>query len=269
MNNDSAELALSQARQHFRHLGIALPAKLSRELDAIEEATSTAVPAYDPSAVRRTVLAALAAGVDPAQDDAVRTALVGEHLRTLRVESMVAGEKAGRRAAVIRKHAAALIETMRPVVEAADKALVAARRELPTVSLINPTAVSMVPPSLMAIWSDARNALTHLTRVEAVWALIATSTQGVALDHRRKALCLADLGPGELAALPTNVPVAKALALAGHRLNLATLDEFTDRCARAKKAAAQAQERREAEARTGVKEQSRARHTEPSMAKSA
>jgi hypothetical protein len=250
-NNDTAELALSQARQHFRHLKLDLPAKLVRELDEVDKTTSAGVT-YDPAAVRRAVLAALAAGADPAQDEAVRTALTGEHLHALRVDTMIAGERAARRAATIRKHTDALIEAMRPVVEAADAALVAVRRELPNVTLTDRTAVSVVPPSLMATWAEAHTAISTLSRVSAVWELAGASA-GRTLDHRRKALGLADLDPAELAALPTNVPIGQALALAGHRLSLATLDEHAARCARMSQAAAETQEQREIEGRTGVR----------------
>lgn len=232
INPTPAETALQFTRQHFRHLGLDLPASLTAALDQADaeaQAMREAITADD-AALGEAVAAAVKAGKDPATDKAVTAHLARRQLGSLLGDAFEEGAKA-RRAEAIAAQVPAIIATLAPVVEEADATLADLRAKVPGVDLTSPHLLNSVPTAHLTLAGQARDAVARLERIGQLWPLLAQAA-GVRYVAEMAPLVLADLGTDELDALPRQARGGNMIAAAhaGHRLALATLEDYQMRC---------------------------------------
>lgn len=237
----TAHTTLQQVRQHFRHLGLSMPSKVEAAFTDIDNATLKFDPA-NAGGVLDAALAAQADGRDLATDEDVRTALTQMllvHHSGAITAAQEARQESARKAALV-KHAPALIEAMRPVVEAAEHDIAKAREVLgtSTLRLDDQKMIGALDSTRLAPWAVAREALLRVEHVEEVWVFLASATRLAAVAPETKALITTDaddLNP--LARLDRSfadayrATSARAVVEAGLPLSLATFEQFAERVA--------------------------------------
>lgn len=242
MSTVTAQTVLQQIRQHFKHLDLSLPKKLAAELAEVEDMALRFTPA-NAGGVAEALHAAQVAGRDPATDEAVRTALTRmllvHHSGAINAAQESVQEKARRSALV--KHAPDLIETMRPVVEAAERDIAKAREVLATdnLRLDDQKMIGSLDSSRLAPWANAREALLRVERVQEVWTYIASATRLAAVEPETKALIVVDIDDLQSVSRLDNGGFgdlyrksdARAAVEAGLPMSLATFAEYGERVA--------------------------------------
>lgn len=216
-------------RQHFPHLGLALPDGLITELAEIDRvfADQDALNGNRRS-LAEAVADAMSAGKDPATDKAVIVHLAREQMRLMNLGNDLSALAEDRRADALRSHADAILELLSGVIDRADETLADARDRIPGLDLNDDDRVRTMAPDQMALWGRAREALAHVERVVQVYGmLLGACGLGVLPTHRRP-LVIAELSLSELNALG-HQPHAVAAVHAGHRLSLANPDTFAER----------------------------------------
>ncbi|QCX28084.1 hypothetical protein [Nocardioides jishulii] len=241
----TATAATQQIRQTFRLMNLDLPKRLAADLTEAEESTRITLAPGDAGEVARAALAAQAEGRDPAEDTDVRTAITRVHLTQLSVAIdhtlQTARDKAMRDA--LTKHAPAIIEAMRPLVEAADASLNKAREALgrDDLQLTRTTVASTLSAQQLTPWAMARDARADIERVEQAWTQLA-AVMGVANvnDHTRVLIVADTLNPSAVATydrhtfgVPAHISSATGAVDAGLPLSLATFEQFAERVAEA------------------------------------
>ncbi|WP_430497856.1 hypothetical protein ACQRWP_23815 [Micromonospora trifolii] len=222
--------ALSLTRQHFRNLGLTLPATLTDTLAELDAAQGRAVKLRRPGALRKAVLDALMDDRDPATDPAVLTALASQQLTESNVASILGDEIEQRRRDALDEAAPAILAALVPVVEEADKVIAAAREVIGgDLNLSDPNVMSQLRPAQMTPWATAREAAARVELVAQCWFLTAQSANLVNIDHNKKVLILAELTAAQLGELGYR-PKPDEVIAAGHRLSLATPEVFMQRC---------------------------------------
>ncbi|MEU8391523.1 hypothetical protein [Micromonospora sp. NPDC048843] len=222
--------ALSLTRQHFRNLGLTLPATLTDALAELEAAHGRVVKLRRPGALRKAVLDALIADRDPATDPAVLTALVSQQLTESNVASILGDEIEQRRRNILDEAAPVILAALVPVVAEADRVIAAAREVIGNdLNLGDPDAMAQLRPAQMTPWASAREAVARVEMAAQCWFVTAESANLVNIDHNKKALILADLTAVQLDEMGYRPKAAQIIA-AGHRLSLATPEVFMQRC---------------------------------------
>ncbi|MEV0723939.1 hypothetical protein AB0I37_14300 [Micromonospora purpureochromogenes] len=229
MMNTNAVLSLT--RQHFRNLGLTLPAALTGDLADLDTAASRTAQLGRRGALPAAILDALMADIDPATDAAVLTELARQQLADTSVSSILRDEIEQRRRAALTTHAPAILDALTPVIADADKALTAARELIGDQLDLNDGAVTQLRPAQMSAWGAARE---HAARVELVaqcWGIVAEFARLADIHHDKRPLVLADLSAEQLGQLGYR-PQPEAVIGAGHRLALASPEEYAARCQR-------------------------------------
>lgn len=261
MNVFTARTALMMIRQHFRNLGLTLPAKMVTDLGALDTASGNlATLRPNPRALGSAILDALTAADDPATDTTVRTELARQQLAAT-ADRLVGDMAEERRNAILTAHAPGLLAALTPVIDAADKALTTAREQIGDQLDLTDAAITGLRPAQMAAWGAARE---HAGRVELAaqcWAIVAQHAGLAHIPHDKRPLVVADLTAEQLGQLGHR-PQPRAVIAAGHRLNLASPDEFTARCERVDQQRQQAANAGETAQRNAVK----VRHGSPGLA---
>lgn len=254
MNTDRITVmtAIGQTRQHYRQLDRELPAGMVDALARIDEQANRTLPRHDPAGLVNAIDAALTAGKDPATDTAVLAELARKQLAELNPAELFDNLAWQRRGDVLREYAPAIIADLAQVVEQADAVLDKARAAIPNLDTDDTTSVTTMRPAQMALWGEARVAVDHLDRVAQMWHLIVLACRLAPLDASRQPLILADLTPEQLAALDERRALAPVRA--GHRLALADVDTYRQRCQRADEYVTEQAAKRAREARTGKRE---------------
>ena len=243
----NASVALQQTRQVFRQLGLPMPKKFEQALAKATAYTDGPSLAYDAQACTQAIVAALEAGADPATDPDVRTHLARQQLHSMRVGELLHQHADDRKAALLVEHIGDFIAVMSEVVEQADEAIQQARQAIPNLNLHDPGFVSALPPEHMTLWGRAREAVGRLERISKVWHLLMPAGP-VQPSGVHRPLMFAALSAEQLRALGPQ-PKPTAAAHAGHRLSLATPQQYAERVA-----AVQEQQREEAEQRARQEE---------------
>ena len=243
----------------LRELGI--PNPMSKAMHDVEEATQRAMLALrsETDLTAAQVADALLDGRDPVKD----RDLQGQLFRTLVRQMMSQGDpislaRSNRLSAIVIEHAPKIIELMAGVVETADADLAEAHRLMPNTDFHDQTSVTGLAAGLMTAWGKARDALNAVDRIAGAWTALCGSTGLADVPANRRALVVADLTWAELQA-PGGRGEAWRAANPGHRLSLATPDEFAAR--------SQAiDDEREEEARIDMEEQEHYKRTGMSTA---
>ncbi|MFI7607657.1 hypothetical protein ACIBTV_21295 [Micromonospora sp. NPDC049366] len=224
--------ALSLTRQHFRNLGLTLPATLTDALAELEAAASRATKLPRPGALRKAVLDALLADRDLATDQTVLTELARQQLTDSGVATILGDEIEQRRRNALDEAAPAILDALTPVIVEADKVIAAAREMIGDgLNLDDANAMAELRPAQMTPWATAREAAARVEMVAQCWVLTAQSAGLVNIDHNKKALILANLTAEQLDDLGYRPKPSQVIA-AGHRLSLASPAEFVGRCRR-------------------------------------
>ncbi|WP_200210897.1 hypothetical protein [Micromonospora coerulea] len=221
--------ALTMTRQHFRNLGLTLPAALTGDFADLDKAASRGAQPVRRSALAAAVLDALIADKDPATDATVLTELARQQLAER--PNILGDEIEQRRRAILTTHAPTILDALTPVIAEADKALTTAREQIGDQLDLADGAVAQLRPAQMPAWGAARE---HAARVELVaqcWGIVAQFGRLASIPHDKKPLILADLTAEQLGELGHR-PKAEAVIAAGHRLALASPEEFAARCQR-------------------------------------
>jgi hypothetical protein len=220
---------VSLVTQGCRRLGIDLP-------DPVAAAVARPVPLLEPpdrAALAAAVTAAALDGRDPATDPDVVRLLTLVQLDGLGIgrDLHTAAEQV--KAAAIIDHADEILAALAAVVDQADQTLTDARPRLPRgVDLADRAGgVTLRGADAMQAWGAAREHLDRLTGAVTVWRQVVTATAGLQVPdrHPHAPLILAPLTVDQFDALP--VRGALAPALAGHRLALATPQDYAERVA--------------------------------------
>lgn len=239
----NASIALQQTRQAFRHLQLPMPKKFEQAIAKTTTYTDGPSLTYDAHACTQAIVTALEAGTDPATDPDVRAHLARQQLQSMRVGELLHQHTEGRKAALLIEHIPDFIAVMGEVVQQADEALQQARQAIPDLNLHDANFVSKLPPEHMTLWGRAREAVGGLERICQVWHLLMMAGGPVQPSAVHRPLMLAALSAEELRALGAQ-PKPTAPAHAGHRLSLATPQQYAERVA-----AVQEQQREQAEER--------------------
>jgi hypothetical protein len=226
-------------RQHLGSLGLDLPPKLAKDLDAADRWAEGA----DRLTADRRALAiatgdAIAAGKDPADDPEVRRLATAALLDREQVRQSIGDEADTRRADALSRHADALVGTLAVEVGRIDHAITRARQgvgpTLPTV-LGDPTrAATTLGADALSAWATARDATARLGVIVKAWRMLAEAVGAPRPPARSSALALlvADLTAAQLArAVAAHGPSEQAPALAGHPLALADFAGYAERLA--------------------------------------
>ncbi|WP_193607143.1 hypothetical protein [Nocardioides lijunqiniae] len=239
----TTEIVLQQVRNCFRDLGLTVP----KPVAAAFTDTDNFILKFDhaergAAGVLKAALAAQADGRDPATDEAVRTALTRMLLvhHSGAITAAQESEQENARKAALVKHAPALIETMRAVVEAADRDIANAREVLGTdkLRLDDQKMIGALDSTRLAPWAVAREALLRVERVEEIWVFLASATRLAAVSDNTKALIVTDAD--DLTPISQrnrgfdvvhNVTSARSVVEAGLPLSLATFEQYRDRVA--------------------------------------
>lgn len=225
--------ALSLTRQTFNQLDLEMPPKVAKafaDLETIRDRAAADLPAVPPSSVRlgAAIADALREGRDPVTDDGVRQLLaVGEFARSRGADAVGAYIEATFDE-LFATHIDDLFAVMAPAVAADDEILVAARDEIPDLDLQSTDRIGQYTPRQLSTWGHARESVARLERIAKVWAVLSAAAGAPVPQHRRP-LILAELDTAQLSALG-HQPQAIAAVHAGHRLSLATREEFNRRC---------------------------------------
>jgi hypothetical protein len=215
--------------QTARQIGQPLPPELATDLAEIDRLAGI-IGTYAPQSVAAAVLAAHAAGKDPASDRTVLAAIASQALISPAVIQPTIALLDERRREALIKHFPELLAGWRVALDGVSTAVSAARQSLPDMSFIDPGALSNVPSAHATQWCQARDALTLAGQVVTAWSMLTTATRMLGnegSDRRWKPLILADLTAAELDAFPLGH--ATAPANSGHPFALATPDEFRER----------------------------------------
>ena len=224
--------ALSATRQTARDLGIELPTALVDDLAALDAVTQRSAQARtDANALPELLLDCGIEGRDPAKDKSVTAAA---HLATITQPGTLGAVMAlldQRRADTIRQHVPAILAAFAPFVSEADAAISTARDTIPGLKL-NRAAMSGIDADHLTIFGKAFEAVQHLDQIVTTWQFLATAARVASVQpYTAPAMILCpDITTAALDALP-NVTVA-GLAEAGHRFELATVDDYRNRAAR-------------------------------------
>lgn len=214
----------------FRDLDLSLPKPYVKGLAdvAADRSLIETVRGRDDAALADAVLIALRGGKDPADSEDVRRELARQQLYTSQVGNIAARRLDDRRAELLAEHADVILSTMGKALASIDSILADARANLPgNVDLAEPTSATRVKPELLPFWGNARATLAKIDHIAQTWKIVATAL-GRAIDPRFLPLVVADLSAEQLAALGPK-PSASAVALAGHRLELATFASIAER----------------------------------------
>lgn len=217
-------------RATTKKAGAELPPGLVDEFDRL---TVTKAPQYDPGVLVAAVTSAVLAGRDPAEDKAVRDALIRHQIASIDVPRLVAEAVDDKHADALRDHATEFLDALAAVVTAAQQA-VDTYRTGDGLDLSDNAATRLSADTLPA-WATARAALARADHAATAWHQLAVLVRGVpeVADPRYRALVLADLSSGDLDhALATQRTNARALVEDGHRLELADWDTWADRLKR-------------------------------------
>ncbi|MFC6017576.1 hypothetical protein ACFP2T_15340 [Plantactinospora solaniradicis] len=246
----TARSALSLLRQHFRNLGLDLPAEMTAALDELSAASDHVTLHANPRALGAAILDALTDGTDPATDPAVLAELARRQLTGLSV--LIADAIEERRAAILHTYAADILNALTPVVAAADTALTDAREKIGDRFDLADTTIEQLRPTEMTLWGTAREHAHRAQLAAQCWQTVVLATGLVDLPTYKHPLILADLDADQLDALG-NRPAANTPIAAGHRLDLATPDTFRQRCQRIDKERTERAAKREREQRGGLR----------------
>lgn len=229
-----AQVALGQLRQHFRHLGLDLPAALAADLATIEAPVDTSGLHFEPIELVEAVTAALDAGKDPATDKAVRTLLARQQLARLNLNDRRHVDADRRRATALQRHTDSIIDALVPVVADAGRTLAGFADRFPDLDPTAPGAVAQSRADDLAAWGRAREAVDRTGRAFDVWQLVYRAghfTPGT----DEPALVLADLSAAQLDAIRGWQPAPHRVVQHGHRLDLATRESFAQRVERVRR----------------------------------
>lgn len=227
----TADTALSAAQRQSQSLGVPLPKPLTQALDELD-ALYRRMPELhvaDLGALARALLDALAGkgARNPYADPKVTTQALKVALTGAGLPAALDREIERRRAEVVAQHAPAIIESWRGPLEEAGRTIAEARRAMPGVSFRDTAAVASLPAGQMTLWGRARDAVTTTGSIATSWGLL-VSGSGLAQGPFTKALIVADLD----AETADKIGDAEAVADAGHRLTLATVDGYRHRVRR-------------------------------------
>jgi hypothetical protein len=203
------------------------PPDLQAALDAADKVADS-TPVGTPEAVADAYAAAVLAGRPPATDKAVQAALTAHQLTQVCSSGALSQVAARLRAEALTAHAAGIGDQLRHVVADADKVLIAAREVLPHLDAREPEQVRGASPDQAAAWARGRDAATRVQQAVAAWTALGSTLGLPGLDPRRRPLILADLTPDQLDALGHH-PDAMLAVHAGHQIDLATPQVYTDR----------------------------------------
>jgi hypothetical protein len=228
-------------RQHLGSLGLDLPPKLAKDLDAADRwAEGADRLGADRKALAVAVGDALAEGRDPADDPDVRRHATAATLDREQVRQAIGDEADTRRARALSRHADALVGVLATEVGRLDHALTRARDTigadaLPRV-LGDPTrAATTLGADALAAWAGARDATARLGVIVKAWRMLAEAVGAAHVPARSSALVLvvADPDAATLArAVAAHGHTEQAAALAGLPLSLATFAEYHERTAK-------------------------------------
>ncbi|WP_299442630.1 hypothetical protein [uncultured Phycicoccus sp.] len=230
MNTTRATINLTE--QAFRNLGLSLPKKMTDEIARVTAALADR-GAFTPNleALGNATAEAMIDGRDPLTDPAVDLELKRQQLATLRISEHLDAVIERRRAALVNAHLPAIIDALAGVVKEADAALHEAREAIPGLDLTDPAFGSLVPPSKLPLWGNARRAADRASTAAQTWTLLASALNFGREYPSHRPLILADLTATERDALGREAKADAALH-AGHRISLATPEVFTERVRR-------------------------------------
>jgi hypothetical protein len=227
-------------RQHLRSLGLDLPAKLAKDLDAADRwAAGVDRLGADRRALAIATGDAIAAGKDPADDPDVRRLATAATLAREQVGQSIGDVADDRRATALTRHADALVGVLATEVGRIDQALTRARDTigadaLPRV-LGDPTrAATTLGADALAAWAGARDATARLGVIVKAWRMLAEAVGAAHVPARSASLVLVVAAPDAATlarAVAAHGPSEQAAALAGLPLSLATFAEYHERTA--------------------------------------
>jgi hypothetical protein len=229
--------ALMLVPQHFGRLGLDLPASFADDLDQIAgRFDGLTVLEHNPRRLTEAVADCIAAGTDPAADPDVVAELTRAQLAQLNVRTDLERAAAESRAATLNRHADTIVDALAAEVDRLDTILVDAHQQVPDLpaALTDNHRATSLPPDRLAAWGQARDAVTRLGQIVQAWTLLVRACH---LAHVRPKtadllLILADLDLEQLTHTVRTYGVdPTAPAVAGHRLTLATPEQYAQRLA--------------------------------------
>lgn len=218
--------------------GTVLPKALTKAWDDLNALAATRLPRfYDPGALVEATAAAIREDRDPLDDPIVTRQLLARQLDGLGPESLLTQHVDAHRAQVLTEHSEALVKAWQAIIVTADETLHEAR----TAGLdLSQTVTDSTPPAALAMLGRAREARDQVVAIASAWQALMEAT-GQAQPRGRMALALAPLSRSQYLALGQH-RTAAAVVEKGHRLSLATAQEFAERVVRLETdAAAEAQ----------------------------
>lgn len=251
MNITTVSHALNQIRSVSKRVGIDVPAELTDDLERIK---ATAAEVERAATVRRdeaaaelaaAMRAALTAGRDPFRDKAVTAARVAVAAAGVPVVGIVREWADEARAAALRDHLPALLSQWSAVIDEAQRHIAAVREAAPTADLTDRDAGSMVPVSHATSWGMAVEGCRKADLLARLWQDVARASGAIGYRDTVPALILADLDAFHVSELGRDVKAAH-IAQKGHRLELATVEQYKARAARVAEQRAAAEVERKA-----------------------
>jgi hypothetical protein len=133
------------------------------------------------------------------------------------------------RLAALQSHADRIIEALQTAVADADAIIDEARQAVPGLDVYNPEQAASLRPEQAKQWVRARDASLVVDDGVGCWKQLATACGRTPPGGNYFALLLADLDAAQLDDLQVATQRVRDVIGAGHRLDLATPDELTQR----------------------------------------
>lgn len=234
MHHRQIDTLISQVFTTAERLGATVPKRLVAEREKIKHLADSVRFLDAPSDVSGAVLAALAAGKDPATDQGVRNAVIGREVNA--TANGIADRLGQRGETFLRENADELLGMFAKPFDAAVAALSDAAERLGDLDLDDTRAVIAKGGDAAATWASAQDAEKAIASIQTVWKQVATLVPGMSSpDSRYRMLVIADIEPGAYLEQELNTAAAHLrpfeLARRGHRLSLATPTVLTQRIA--------------------------------------
>jgi hypothetical protein len=223
----AAPLVLATSRK----LGAEIPAPLAKKLADVDRLRAERRTLRDVPDVAAAVADAILAGKDPlASKDVQRAALAGT-LDGLNISGRLDTYAHDRSAAALLEHADEVIDTWRPTVERADKALKRFREFVPAGDPRADGHPTGLPAKALTPWGEAREAADLLEKIGQGWMALASIGAANVGGSGGRPIIVADLSAEQLASLGSN-PKCIDVTRLDVTLNLASTTTYAERAER-------------------------------------
>lgn len=213
-----------------KRLGVDLPPAVTKAIKDAEALRAARREKFDAPNLAASVAAAIWAGKDPLASKDVQRALTALSLEQANIDHRLSTLADQHAAHALIEHADAVIETWRPAVQRADKALREFRSLAPGVDPLHPDAANSLSTQALTPWGRAREAAAMLEQLGKGWQALA-GVGAAYIPQNGRPLIVADLSADQLHQLGSN-PKCDAVVKLDVPLDLADTATYAARCRR-------------------------------------